>query len=79
MGTSTGLYQVIVRSSVKPGDLVRYIDDAPEVVQHHLGLVLEAKDWDHPATSNVLVQWLNHGNKVTWHHTLVLELVNESR
>jgi len=64
---------------VKVGDLVRYADNAPEIVQHHLGLVLEAKDWDHPATSNVLVQWLNHGNKTTWHHTLVLELVSESR
>ena len=64
---------------MRPGDLVRYTDDAPEVVRHHLGLVLEAKDWDHPATNSVLVQWLSHGNKATWHHTLVLESVSESR
>mgnify|MGYP004316417883 CR=1 FL=1 len=64
---------------MKPGDLVRYSVDAPEVVQHHLGLVLEAKDWNHPATSNVLVQWLSHGNKTTWHHTLGLEVISESR
>ena len=64
---------------MKVGDLVRYSRQAPPEVQGHLGLVLEAKDWEHPATSNVRVNWFNQQGRATWHHTLVLEIVSENR
>ena len=65
---------------MKVGDLVRYVYGVQPNEKELLGLVIEIHNWDHPASRKMQVQWL--GGSVTaksWHHDLVLEVINESR